>query len=780
MSRCVRIALLPLILLSIACNRDPHFQSQKLVENGNKFSTKGKFKEASIMYRRALNKDPKNGDAYYRLGLAALKLSAYSDAAHSLRRAIDLQPNNADAATKLADLYWLAYTTDPAGKKALVPDIQDLSDQLLKRDANSFDGLRLAGNLELAKAEDALKLGRMNEVNDALNKALAKFQAANSAKPNDPQLGLTLASTLVALKRTDEAEKLGKQVLERNKNFGQMYDLLYQVYAAGNRVSEAESILQQKVRNNPAQENYRIQLASFYFNIRKRPEMEKTLQDMIADPKDFPFAHLSAGKIFARIGDYDRARREYEAGMAASPKEKAVYQTAMIELLTSEGKYQDATILANDVLKADPKNSVVLELRSALAIHSGDPQQVSMAVKDLQSLVSKNTTNAAYRLQLGRALMAQGQLDQARTHLEEALRIRPDLMGAKLLLAELLTKKGDFTRTLGLTDEILSNNPRNMAARLIRTSALLGVGDRKRAKGELEAIVKAIPNSTDAKFQLGFINYSEGNYKDALQMFRDLQQAGDPRGLTGILETDVAQHDFAGAAALVETELKKDPDRADLRMALASVMARSGQFDESIKNFQILIAKSPKSADYEIKLAETYRLKGDFNSAVEHFRKASALAPNDVLPLSRVAMLLDGVGRRGEAKPIYEQILRIEPDNVLALNNLAFIKAEEGIDLDQALSYAQRAKQRVPQNPDISDTLGWIYIKKNLSDDAVRIFRELVKEKPENATYRYHLAMALFQKGDRPTAKQECEVALKNNPSKDEQTKIKELMGKLT
>src|SRR6476661_2578391 len=145
MPRCARIVLIPLMLLAIACSRDPRVQSQKLVENGNKFSNKGKFKEASIMYRRALNKDAKNGDAYYRLGLASLKLSAWSDAAHALRRAIDLQPNNADAATKLADLYWLFYTNDPIARKSLVPEIQDLSDQLLKRDPKSFDGLRVAG-----------------------------------------------------------------------------------------------------------------------------------------------------------------------------------------------------------------------------------------------------------------------------------------------------------------------------------------------------------------------------------------------------------------------------------------------------------------------------------------------------------------------------------------------------------------------------------------------------------------------------------------------------------
>src|ERR1019366_10645316 len=145
MSRCVRFALVLLLLLATACSRSPQAESQRLVANGNKFYNKTKFKEASIMYRRALAKDAKNGDAYYRLGLVSLRLQSWSDAARSLRRAVDLQPNNADAATKLADLYWLAYVSNPKESKNLVPEIQELSDALLKRDAKSFDGLRLAG-----------------------------------------------------------------------------------------------------------------------------------------------------------------------------------------------------------------------------------------------------------------------------------------------------------------------------------------------------------------------------------------------------------------------------------------------------------------------------------------------------------------------------------------------------------------------------------------------------------------------------------------------------------
>src|SRR5580692_5103169 len=96
----ISLVLLSLMFSSASCTFDPKAQAQRYLENGNKFFEKGKFKEASIMYRRALQKDMRFGEAYYRLGLTDIKLSSFSDAVRALHRAVELQPNNADAAVK--------------------------------------------------------------------------------------------------------------------------------------------------------------------------------------------------------------------------------------------------------------------------------------------------------------------------------------------------------------------------------------------------------------------------------------------------------------------------------------------------------------------------------------------------------------------------------------------------------------------------------------------------------------------------------------------------------
>ncbi|MBV9442460.1 MAG: tetratricopeptide repeat protein, partial [Acidobacteriaceae bacterium] len=186
----------------------------------------------------------------------------------------------------------------------------------------------------------------------------------------------------------------------------------------------------------------------------------------------------------------------------------------------------------------------------------------------------------------------------------------------------------------------------------------------------------------------------------------------------------------------------------------------------------------PKSPDLLTRLAETYRRKGDANTAIDTFRRCTEVAPNNTGCLLQTALGLESTGRSDQSQAIYEQILKINPDHPIALNNLAYMKAEQDVDVETALTMAQRAHQKVPNSPAIADTLGWIYIRKNLSEEAVRIYKDLVEKNPGEAAFHYHYGMALIQKGDKPTAKREFMAALKSTPppSKTDRAKIQELL----
>ena len=128
-------------------------------------------------------------------------------------------------------------------------------------------------------------------------------------------------------------------------------------------------------------------------------------------------------------------------------------------------------------------------------------------------------------------------------------------------------------------------------------------------------------------------------------------------------------------------------------------------------------------------------------------QKARETLPDNIVVLSTLALVLDGAQRKPEAKQVYEATLKLDPNNAVALNNLAFLLAETGGDLDDALTKAQRAKQLLPNLYEISDTLGWIYLKKNLADQAIDIFKDLVNKEPNHSTYHYHLGNGVLAEG---------------------------------
>jgi Flp pilus assembly protein TadD len=96
----------------------------------------------------------------------------------------------------------------------------------------------------------------------------------------------------------------------------------------------------------------------------------------------------------------------------------------------------------------------------------------------------------------------------------------------------------------------------------------------------------------------------------------------------------------------------------------------------------------------------------------------------------------------------------------VAANNLAWILSQPGGDKEKALSLAQLAKEVAPDDPSISDTLGWILYQRGVYQQALGHLRASAEKLPKNAEVRYHLGMAYLRAGDSAAARRELTEAL--------------------
>ncbi len=310
------------------------------------------------------------------------------------------------------------------------------------------------------------------------------------------------------------------------------------------------------------------------------------------------------------------------------------------------------------------------------------------------------------------------------------------------------------------------------------------------ASGFLSGQVATPSSSADALFRSGKASAAAGKYQEAEDAFRRVYELepGNIRGIMGLAEVFLQQKKESDAILLLQLEADKNVNRPDLRKALGNVLVRTGKYDLAIAEFQKAVdsngQKNPEeAADLYTRIGESYRRKGEVNLAIAAFERARDAAPNQTAALLRIALLLEGSGKTGPAKAAYEQVLKLQPDQPVALNNLAYLSAQTGGtgDLEKALDMAQKARELAPNSPHTADTLGWLYLQKRMNDQAVAAFKEAVRQASaaDSSIFRYHLAMALNEKGEASNALEELQRALKNNASAEVEQQIKELMKRI-
>jgi tetratricopeptide (TPR) repeat protein len=543
--------------------------------------------------------------------------------------------------------------------------------------------------------------------------------------------------------------------LERNRRDLGAYTRLYQLYLKQGRTADAERMFLRGLNAIPP---------------------------MAIAPAGTPPA-LAFGDFYLAFGKLDQAMQQYRTGMADKPAEKLTYQKRQIEVLMRQGKRSEAAELAKQILRERPNDPDARGLAANLLLDKGD---LNGALAEFQALAVGAPENPLVHYNLGRVHAARGEWEAARYEFDKCIELKADFVPARLMLAQLQVSRGEFDDASKTAGGILAVDSGNETARMVLAVAQMGQkksAERRQASGE---IPKFDRSSVDAAFQLGVASLAEKQYPEAEVAFRlDYQMhPANARGLIGMAETAMAQNRTDAAFALLQAEADKAPKRADLQVALGDLALRAARYDLALATFQKVLRQTEKGSasqgDLYVRIGETYNRMGDAPAAIQALQKAREALPNNVAVLSTLAVVLDGAGRKAEAGENYEAALRLDPNHAASLNNLAFLLAETGGDLDRALTLAQHARQLMPDQVEVSDTLGWVYLKKGMGEPAIEIFLDLVAKSPDRATYRYHLAMAYHLKGDQSAALREARAAAEMHTPEAERREIQALIAELS
>lgn len=273
----------------------------------------------------------------------------------------------------------------------------------------------------------------------------------------------------------------------------------------------------------------------------------------------------------------------------------------------------------------------------------------------------------------------------------------------------------------------------------------------------------------------------KGDYAQAEFLLRDmrLEAPNDERWLTGLMWV-LGQQNKTQEAIKVGREVGPQFAKSlTVHLQLGSTLQQMGRSDEALKEFESALQLSRTNADkasaYGLIAYAQWRL-GESDAAIAAFQRSRELSgpPSPVF-----AELLMGKGERDAAIAEFRAVLRADPNNVAALNDLASAWAGRGENLDEALQFARRASALRPSFALVTETLGWVMFKKGMVVEAEEtIMRSMGQEGGTSPGARRRLAEVMDAREDWSGDRRELRKLLYGELSPGQFARLKELVSK--
>jgi tetratricopeptide (TPR) repeat protein len=242
------------------------------------------------------------------------------------------------------------------------------------------------------------------------------------------------------------------------------------------------------------------------------------------------------------------------------------------------------------------------------------------------------------------------------------------------------------------------------------------------------------------------------------------QNPHDLRPLDLLVTTYRLQKQAAGVLPKLREVAAKYPQSAEVQTILGEWLLSSGDRSAARAAFSAAVRVMPDYVPAAVGTARTDAEDGQLEEARRTLTRITALQPRNRLVTLLMGNVEEKTGNLGKALELYSKVLDSDPNNVHALNNAAYLLADYAQKPDEALKYAQRAKELAPESPAIDDTLGWVLYRKGLYRAAVPHL-EAASAKLKQAVPEYHLSMAYFKAGDHKRGSQVLQAALQRDPN---------------
>ena len=446
-------------------------------------------------------------------------------------------------------------------------------------------------------------------------------------------------------------------------------------------------------------------------------------KSVLLNPRNKYYAGFLAA-LSHQLHDYERAAALYRQLSAIEPGNTEPLSSLALEYLAAD-KPEKALAVFQEILTLDPKSEATLVQMLLMEIKLTHYQD---AIGTLTELIEQGDGKEKLRLTLGELYLQTKQYDLASKTFQELLNENPRSVPAWLALFETSVQSGNHPAFLFDLNRFFNTNQASLEQKIELAKLFLGRSSRESsfvdpASVMIDEINKRHPGNGQVSVLRGMVQLQKGDVAAAVIDFKKalLQEPGTVEIWEDFIMASLIQKDFRQAGEVLFNAKKRfHPMTFRLHVLEGELFFQTG----SIKKAALLLEH------------------------VVHSKYAQKEKSLYLQACTTLALCYDTLGLRDKNIRLYETILDLEPDNILMMNNLAYVLAEQGEELLRAKGLAMQVVAAEPANAGYLDTLGWVLFRLAEYEHAREILVKAVELDPREADILDHLSKVYEKLGN--------------------------------
>ena len=773
MSNIKKLILLAAVSSLVACGGADERKTVYL-DKAMKSIEVGDYDKARIELKNVLQIDPKDARAYFALGEvfeAKLKLRK---AFGNYNKAVELDPKNPEYIAKIGRFYLV-----------LANDIAKAEEQLRKIEAiddNSRHGRLLKAGILLKKGdidnaqviveqlyaensgdeEAASLLAAIYTKKEMTSRAVDVLEKSMAVNKDSTTLKARLASAYILDDKRDRAESVLKEMLQKDPDVFNHYLNLARFYQQENRIDDAEDVLERGVNNDEEDLKRKQALIGFIKDQKGTDQAIAAIDRYIKKGHNVSKLLLMKAALLIENKDADSAISVYKRVIEDYSEEEdgISARVALASIYAGRGDRQQANAILKKAVDIAPNDARVNMATAKLSILDKDYEQ---AVISLRTVVKENPDNLEAYILLSESHKAAGDVQQADDVMRRAYESARGNLAKMKKLVRYYISNSNADMAHKIVDDALQVAPDDYDMMSVKAAILNGERKFEEASALARKMVMLYPSKPDG-YRLAAPSLVTNKLYDEAEVLleKGYKKTNSISVARMLVRLKLARGDVGGAITILEPLVNSSPDE-NLILQLAQAYVGAKQTDKAADLLRKTAEEHPEWERVVMSLAGMEG-KNSVDKALGILLRGIQNKPDSVQLRVAAAGLYEKSKQYASAMRLYEDILSIQNDNLIATNNLAALLADHGkgdADLRRALELADRLK--AVNKPVLNDTVGWVYYRNGKYRDAVDVLKKVVEAKPENPIYNYHLGMAYQQLGDSVNAKKHLEVVARSD-----------------